>query len=31
LAANDPTRYFADSVNELFDYTLRDNDPGDMM
>jgi hypothetical protein len=30
-AAQDPARYFADSVDELFDYSLRDLDPSDMV
>ena len=28
-ADQDPTQYFADSVDELFEYSLRDLDPSD--
>jgi hypothetical protein len=30
-AAQDPTRHFANSVDELFEYSLRDLDPSDMV
>jgi hypothetical protein len=30
-AAQHPARHFADSMDELFEYSLRDLDPGDMV
>jgi hypothetical protein len=30
-AARDPARYFANSMDELFDYSLLDLEPSDMM
>ena len=31
VAASDPLQHFADSVDELFEYSMRDLDPRDML